>query len=185
MRSEPPAPNSSAPSQRSRPPWTDVATAIGTLVAVAVALWLGVSAQIDQRDLKSDQREAQARRIAGWIEHEPRTKGGPAEIVMVVTNGSDLPAFNVLPNVLNPQSGEVYGAGSFQVLAPGETRRLPLFPGQYKPTGGDFAMLVVRFQDAEGRVWERDSRGALRLESETPDPRMYPPGDSPISPEGR
>jgi hypothetical protein len=112
---------------------------------------------------------------------EDRAIGVEFRRVMVVTNSSDLPAFNVSANMYIPQSQTTYGAGSPFVLPPGETRRIPLLPGQYKPQGGDFALLIVTFQDAQGRVWLRDSRGGLKLASETTDPRMYPPGDSPVS----
>jgi hypothetical protein len=176
------SPVASGGSRRSSMGWTaERVTAAATAVTAAAVIWSIYVDQQHQRVAQTERVVVQAERVSAWIEHED-TDSDPntAEIVLYVTNSSDSPVFDVHPFAYIPQQEMLHGPpGDINVLPPGETRRMPLGSGQYEPRGGDFAIATLVFQDSKGRVWWRDSRGALKQISETPLP--HPPGDSPVT----
>ncbi|WP_406051307.1 hypothetical protein [Kribbella sp. NBC_00889] len=163
----------------------DVVTAIGTLGAVIVAVWVAfleraerksadqarLKAEEERDALRTDERESQARRIVGWLEDETLDAksayvlgGSRTRTVIVVTNGSDLPAFNVSPQAYSPEIATASVAEYIPVLPPGETIRRPLHGVVEAYNERPYA--ILEFRDAAGRRWQRDEKGGLSLISE-------------------
>lgn len=120
-------------------------------------------------------RTAQAMKIASWVE-------GSTSFELVVTNVSDLPAYDIHAQV--DGFGELFARGvqrsNIAVLPPGATVRVPfilenalksrnpsVFLGEIDERGtnsGDFRVRL-EFADASGIAWERDYDGGLSVAS--------------------
>jgi hypothetical protein len=138
---------------------TEIA-AVGTVGALAVALYL-LSLQLkDRRAEVSEKRSAQARLVAAWVAdmaEKPQPNDGVFyEITVHAFNASDEPVYNVVIKT------EVGVRGSFvrrpYVLGPGDRRQFdilaPGFPHMQPP-------VAISFVDSAGRQWIREPGGAL------------------------
>ncbi len=135
-------------------------SAIGTVGAFAVALYLLWVQIRDRRSEVRDRRTAQARLIAAWLAElteEPQADGSVfAELVVLVYNGSAEPVYSVVVKT------ELGVRGSFVrrpfVLGPHETREFRILsPGL--PRGQP--AISISFKDSSGRQWMRSSTGVL------------------------
>lgn len=135
-------------------------TAIGTVGAFGVALYLLRVQILDRRAEASDRRTAQARLVAAWladlIERPEADDKLFADLVVLVYNGSAEPVYGVVVKV------EVGVRGSFVrrpfVLGPQETREFRILaPGL--PRGQP--AVSISFKDSAGRQWMRSSTGVL------------------------
>ncbi|MFI5697489.1 hypothetical protein ACIA58_36865 [Kribbella sp. NPDC051586] len=157
----------------------DVATAVGTVGAVVVAVWIAVvergradkariAAEQERDALRLDERESQARRIVGWLEDVPGPAFNQSHTVIVVTNGSDLPAFAVSPQAYSPDAAHARVGEYIPVLPPGATVRRDLADLVQGTKTRPYA--ILDFRDAAGRRWQRDETGGLTLVSENDPP---------------
>lgn len=147
-------------------------SAVGTVGAFAVALFL-LGVQIwDRRGEAQDRRMAQARLVSTWwsdVLHEPEPQ---PVLVILVRNGSAEPVYGVLVRVqVGVRGTYVRQVG---VLGPGETRELQVVIAGY-------LKLVpapdITFKDAAGRTWMRPGTGELTEGAPSPpfaeDPGAY------------
>jgi hypothetical protein len=170
---------------------SSTASPVATAVATAFAVWLAFvqrrerkQAEAERDDLRQDQKRAQAQRIVGWLEEES-TEPSAYEVVfpdplprtvIVVMNGSDLPALLVSPQAYSPDAYTSIVGEFIPVLAPGQTVRRPL--DGVVPQFNERPYAQLDFRDAAGRRWRRDERGGLILISEdepAPTLRATPP----------
>lgn len=153
--------------------WVDLATAIGTVVAAATAVALGVAAERRSRadrekvsaleaERRAADRERQAQRIAIWADEGPTYEGrGIRQQYKVwVHNASDLPVFDVwVPWVYyNTATGEQEKTRWYvSALVPGHTRELDLTHESWHLSNA----FVVNFRDNAGVCWTRNLEGGL------------------------
>jgi hypothetical protein len=135
-------------------------TAIGTVGAFGVALYLLRVQILDRRAEANDRRTVQARLVAAWladlIERPQVDDKIFVELVVLVYNGSAEPVYGVVFKV------EVGVRGSFVrrpfLLGPQETREFRIIaPGL--PRGQP--AVSISFKDSAGRQWMRSSTGVL------------------------
>jgi hypothetical protein len=70
----------------------DVFSAIGTVGAFGVAMYLLRNEQQRETDRREDARRAQAARVSAWLETRATPKGG-RELLFPVRNASDMPIY--------------------------------------------------------------------------------------------
>jgi hypothetical protein len=143
--------------------YTGIASAVATLGAVIVAIW--VAAKDSRRRLREKEHE-QAERITAWMfEPEVRERDGRnvLQAELFVNNTSDQLIYKVIASVANAETGAGVGGGM------GHRRFIGLVPpgtwtyeiehpghGMHKR----FSIELV-FQDAANRTWRRSSNGDL------------------------
>jgi hypothetical protein len=152
----------------------DWATAMGTLLAFAVALRLLFKELDARREYQEDRRREQARLVSAWLDavFEPPTM---FEWYIHLRNGSEEPVHDVKitlvaenssfaadPEVVRGEGGEFKEAGPFtsdrSVLPPGQPIE-EFVPTEFLPEG--FPALGLSFTDNRGRRWKRLPNGAL------------------------
>jgi hypothetical protein len=162
------------------PSWQDTATAIGTLLAVAVALGIalagGVSAIRTRRRTERLQKIATASLVSGWVEdtYVP-TLDGRAYVrraIVHLANESNEPVFNVYVSIgvgWHPRSiGPLSVPASIPVLPPRRSFSwdisVPLraHENTYSPRA------ETSFMDSSGCRWVRGLDGSLREVTDEP-----------------
>lgn len=166
-----------------------VLTAIGTLAAVVVAV-LGIrhesrareraearaeaaesarasdAAEREERDRRDAERH-QAERIVAWAEWEtiqPMAAGGDfGHWRLLLTNSSDLPAFDVTAMAVT-SDGSWQHTATDAVLPPRSTRSVKAEPGSGRSGHVTRPEVGLRFRDASDRWWRRTPSGGLREE---------------------
>ncbi|GAB4084729.1 hypothetical protein GCM10028784_13590 [Myceligenerans cantabricum] len=140
--------------QASEPSWYyiwDVAGtwfgAIGTFVASVIALWLGLRAVREQRELQEERNRAQAERVTLTRQRSPR--GVP---ILTVRNDSDLAISGVRVGTVGQTRETRIELG---LMAPGREQSFR------RPDGTDSNVSIVEFVDAAGRTWVRSADGDL------------------------
>ncbi len=144
-----------------------LSSAVGTIGAFGVALYL-LFVQIRDRRLEAgDRRTAQARLVSAWFDDvSPFTDfaaptGSPAkflEVIILVRNGSTEPVYRVVVRVKVGVLGEFVRLPG--TLGPGETRELRiLVPPDDMHIGSPQVSVMLR--DSAGRQWKRSGDGAL------------------------
>jgi hypothetical protein len=158
----------------------DVATwvsAIGTVLAVVVALWFSGR---DGRRRRKEERRYQAERITAWIDrlHMPETPE-VSMLTVAIQNASDQLAYRVVVSLVRDPRGardpkhltddlprdenDPVNAFKYRAfigeLPPGRTVVVIDYPG-----GGSHLRWTAElaFQDAGGRFWVRDRGGLVR-----------------------
>jgi hypothetical protein len=145
----------------------DVLTAIGTLGATAIALWLAVAAWLRGRS-------SGARLVSAWVtdSYQPTTNGGDhyrRDVVLHVANESDEPVFDahviVIVGAVAVPLGSLSAPSPIAVLPPRRELTFDLSTAMraYEDTWNPRA--TVSFGDRTGRRWIRDEDGTLRRAS--------------------
>ncbi len=150
--------------------WSDAAavlSAIGTVGAFAVALYLLRVQILDRRADAEDRRETQARLVSGWFDDVSRfsdVAAGPAdppdyfEVHVLIRNGSAEPVYGVIVRTHVGNLGDyVRYPGT---LGPEETRELRVV---VPPDDMHIGMprVSIMFRDSAGRQWLRSEHGTL------------------------
>src|SRR5690242_5001016 len=79
----------------------DVFSAIGTVGAFGVAMYLLRKEQQREAARSEDERRAQAARVSAWLETSPTSHGG-RELLFHVHNASDMPIYEVSLPTMTP-----------------------------------------------------------------------------------
>lgn len=145
-----------------------VLSAVGTVGAFGVALYL-LSIQIrDRRAEARDRRAVQARLVSGWFDDvspvidiaAPPGKAQPKffEVLVLVRNGSTEPVYRVVVRTHVGNLGDfVRQPGT---LGPGETRELRILVPPHDMHIG-MPRVDIMFRDSAGIQWMRRSDGGL------------------------
>lgn len=148
--------------------WGDVPTwvaGVGTLLAVAVALWL---AGRDDRRWRQEVRRRQAELITAWFggPDRPRNPDRPNDKPVTIANASPQLVYEMIVSLV-----AVQGAYRQDARKGGESGRIyvgQVPPGRYETfmRDVDYGMykaygLELAFQDAAGRYWRRLGDGRL------------------------
>ena len=135
----------------------DIFSAIGTVGAFGVVMYLLRKEQQREAARSEDERRAQAARVSAWLETSPTSHGG-RELLFHVHNASDMPIYEVelpLPSPDGAEATEFVG-----LVPPGQTIRRPA-PADWLRSYVDPEPIQIEFQDSAGRRWTRDEQGTL------------------------
>lgn len=143
--------------------WPEIATAVGTVGAVVVAMLI---AGADARRRRKEELRKQAELIRGWMEELPdeiAVVDGDMHANLVLQNASNQLAYNLIASVVNAATETHVGQNlKFRtyvgLLRPGQTKYVIKHPGHGMHKR---AAIELAFEDAGGRVWLRRGRGAL------------------------
>lgn len=156
--------------------WIDVLTsatgsltAIGTLGAVGVALWL---AGREARRQRSQESRRQAEFATAWIASETMDSAGHPQLIVVVGNASHQSLYQVIVSLVAIQGAwrrdgrEYAGYRAFLWQAPpGETTAQISYEGHAMSLRFS---VELAFRDAAGRSWRRRGDGMLEQLSTGP-----------------
>jgi hypothetical protein len=161
--------------------WPAWLTAVGTVGAFGVSLYLLGVQILTRRDEARERHMAQARYVAAWMADIVRVaeKDGHFSVSVLARNSSDQPVYGVSIKL------EVGVRGSFvrtpYVLGPHETREFLTEVPAY-PRG--FPSVSIVFTDSGGRRWLRTGTGVLnnpRPDEEVAQQRQSPGAYSDLS----
>ena len=160
----------------------DILTAVGTVGAVVVALWLGLleqrrTSKRHQGDLSRLERERdeakgaaerqaqqrQAKQVAVWFDYVDAPPGGSI-YQMHIANYSDAPIMDVVIYLVTGKgSGRSAGSGYKAVLLPREHHDANVSPTLIDgdPDLLPSRLVVWEFRDIAGRYWKVDLMGRL------------------------
>lgn len=156
-------------------------TATGTVVAIAVSLFLLRQGQQDRRALSEERRREQASRVTCWCDWNAESPSvdydQPHVPAIYVRNTSDQTVYQVFVDYWHPDGVEE--RIDIGPVPPGETRHRDVVAPipddlRWEPSG---MLPRVLFTDSNGNAWVRDRRGRLR-----PDPGPHNDG---FGPDGR
>lgn len=145
----------------------DVLTAIGTLGATIIALWLAMSSWLHGRT-------SGARLVSAWVteDYEPTTAGGDhyrRSVVLHVANESDKPVFNahvvVIVGACAIPLGPLSAPSPIAVLPPRRELTFDLSVAMLAHDDTWSPRASVTFGDRTGRRWVRDEVGSLKRTS--------------------
>lgn len=149
--------------------WGDIASwfsAVGTVGALGVAMWLLIEDLRDRRNNRELEKRRVARRISGWCD----TKDDHA--ILWIQNLAEEPAYDVVGYVgkagtdleVLPEEGNLYMEPVFGVVPPGTKLDFRIddkrfYSGDIFP---DIPAVAVEFTDPDGNHWRRLSDGSLK-----------------------
>jgi hypothetical protein len=135
----------------------DVFSAVGTVGAFGVALYLLRKEQQREGIRVEAERRAQATQVSAWLEARP-TSTGARELMFCVHNASDMPIYEVsLPGLTPGLDGEAEFIG---LVPPGQTITRPA-PHAWIKTYLAPEPIQLTFNDSSGNQWIRDEQGVL------------------------
>lgn len=148
--------------------WAEAGTAVSTLAAVAVALWL---ARADSARRREEKERDQAEHVSGWIEFLPEKEtfvDGAMYVQLVLLNSSQQLVYDLIASVVTAFGEYPVGSGTqfhnfIGRLPPGRTEYKIEHPSQ--GMHHKFA-IELAFQDTSGRIWVRRGRGHLDRSAE-------------------
>lgn len=168
--------------------WGNVGTwvgAIGTFLAVAIALWVALSESIRRR---KQERRKQAEQIAGWVRFSSATSKSVVEVVEGVRRetGRTVTSYTADLGVINNSGGVVYNVVLVLSNKDGPDDSVDVLVGTLGPgrwaldaikiperLTGERLELDIYFSDQEEVKWRRQPNGRL---SEVDHQRQSPDG---------
>jgi hypothetical protein len=140
----------------------DIFSALGTVGAFGVALYLLRQEQQREADRSQDERRAQASQVSAWLEARPTVNGGRS-LFFFVHNASDMPIYEVsLPAFASTGTESVAEEAQFIGLVPPRDTAQRAAPREWMKTYVAPEPVLVEFSDSRGHHWERDEQGSLR-----------------------
>jgi hypothetical protein len=136
----------------------NVFSAIGTVGAFGVAMYLLRKEQHREAIRSEDERRAQAARVSAWLETRPTTHGG-RELLFHVHNASDMPIYEVSLPTMTPGQGDDE-AEFIGLVPPGQTITRPT-PREWIKTYFTPEPVPIEFIDSSGHRWIRNEQGSL------------------------
>jgi hypothetical protein len=136
----------------------DVFSAIGTVGAFGVAMYLLRKEQQRETDRREDERRAQAARVSAWLETRPTPNGG-RELLFHVHNAGDMPIYEVSLPTMTP--GEENTEAQFIGLVPPGQTIVRAAPRDWIKNYFTPEPVQIEFLDSGGNQWIRDEQGAL------------------------
>jgi hypothetical protein len=164
-------PLAAGPNWGSVPDWL---AGVGTLLALALALWAVFRELAARREALDDRLRSQARLVAAWVsERDPYgnwAMGG--EGFVLTRNGSDEPVRNVTVTAYKKHPSQVppleeFYRVTYAVLAPHTTETSRALPFGDAPRFDSVAVSIV-FRDSQGCRWQREPDGILQLVARPP-----------------
>ena len=134
----------------------DALSALGTIGAFAVGLFLFRREHRREEARAEDDRRSQAVKVSAWVEAK-RTGTGGREIVFSVHNASDMPIYEVSLPTPDDEDDEAEFIG---LVPPGQTVERPA-PREWLATYYSPEPVEIEFQDSSGRLWTRNEQGIL------------------------
>lgn len=132
----------------------DWVSGIGSLLAVAVAIWFSTSDRLDRR----------AERLAAitiWAEKQP-FEG--SDWILIAANDTSQPIINWACRIQYRHEDKIHieqvESDTDGILPPGRSQ-FPWHPG-VTPDAESQVSTTIRFRDATGAIWERRLSGKLR-----------------------
>lgn len=155
-------------------------SAIGTVGAFAVAMFL-LRKEHKREELHDEEaRRSQAVKVSAWIEARPSPHGG-RELAFHVHNASDMPIYEVsLPMPIPTDDGQDHEAEFIGLVPPGQTAQRPA-PKEWAASYFSPEPVQIEFLDSSGRHWTRNEQGFLssdedRGDTSNPSPWRGDPG---------
>ena len=149
----------------------DWLAALGTVGAFIAGLLL-LRKELDaRREAQDDRRRAQARLVATWASNSrrPENESSVPEFVVVTSNGSDEPVYDVLVELFS-RLLNLQPPGMSQPQQPVLRLGFDVLPPQYreaqrvaKNQEGIPGWLTISFRDSQGYRWKRHGNGWLQL----------------------
>jgi hypothetical protein len=136
----------------------NIFSAIGTVGAFAVAMYLLRKEQQREALRSEDERRAQAARVSAWLETRPTPNGG-RELLFHVHNASDMPIYEVSLPALMP--GEDDSEAEFIGLVPPGQTIMRAAPREWIKTYFTPEPVQIEFLDSSGNQWTRNEQGTL------------------------
>jgi hypothetical protein len=136
----------------------EVFSAIGTVGAFGVAMYLLRKEQQREAIRSEDERRAQAARVSAWLETRPTARGG-RELLFHVHNASDMPIYEVSLPTMMP--GEEDSEAEFIGLVPPGQTIMRAAPREWIKTYFSPEPVQIEFLDSSGHQWTRDEQGGL------------------------
>jgi hypothetical protein len=137
----------------------DIFSAIGTVGAFGVAMYLLRKEQQREAARSEDERRAQAARVSAWLETSPTSHGG-RELLFHVHNASDMPIYEVSLPTMTP--GDEDSEAEFIGLVPPGQTVMRSAPREWIKTYFTPEPVQIEFLDSSGRQWLRDEQGTLK-----------------------
>lgn len=137
----------------------DVFSAIGTVGAFGVAMYLLRKEQQREATRSELERRAQAARVSAWLEARSTAQGG-RELQFHVHNASDMPIYEVSLPAMTPEDSEAE-AEFIGLIPPGQTI-VRTAPREWLRTYFTPEPVQIEFLDSSGNHWTRDEQGALK-----------------------
>ena len=134
----------------------DLLSAIGTIGAFAVGLFLFRREHRREEAHNEDERRSQAVKVSAWVEAK-RTGTGGREIAFFVHNASDMPIFEVSMPTPDEDDDEAEFIG---LVPPGQTIERPA-PREWLATYYSPEPVEIEFLDSSGQQWTRNEQGFL------------------------
>jgi hypothetical protein len=143
--------------------YSEIGTAVGTVGAVIVALFL---AGTDARRRSKQEERLQAEQISGWMVNLPRGEevvDGEMYVKLVVQNASNQLVYSTIASIVNAQTEDHVGGNENYRAYIG---RLPPGKSEYNVRHPGYGMhrrfsVELAFEDARGIVWVRRGKGSL------------------------
>jgi hypothetical protein len=150
--------------------WSEIATAVGTMGAVIVAMWI---AGADARRRRKEEQRRQAEQISAWMEELPNEVAiteGELHANLILQNTSNQLVYNLIASIVSAHSeahiGDNLSYRTFVgLLPPGRTEYTIKHPGHGMHR--KFA-IELAFEDTGGRGWIRQGLGGLKQISKDP-----------------
>ena len=137
----------------------DIFSAIGTVGAFGVAMYLLRKEQQREAARNEDERRSQAARVSAWLETSPTSHGG-RELLFHVHNASDMPIYEVSLPTMTP--GDEDAEAEFIGLVPPGQTVMRAAPREWIKTYFTPEPVQIEFLDGSGRQWMRDEQGTLK-----------------------
>jgi hypothetical protein len=140
----------------------NVFSALGTVGAFAVAMYLLRNEQHREARRTEDERRSQAAKVSAWLETRPTPQGG-RDLLFHVHNASDMPIYEVsLPSMIPGEDGDDEAEEEFiGLVPPGQTITRPA-PRDWMKSYFTPEPVRITFLDSSGNHWARDEQGAFR-----------------------
>src|SRR3954447_10749348 len=136
----------------------NIFSAIGTVGAFGVALYLLRKEQQREAIRSEDERRAQAARVSALLETRPTARGG-GELLFPVHTASDMPIYEVSLPTMTP--GEEDSEAEFIGLVPPGQTIMRAAPREWIKTYFSPEPVQIEFLDSSGHQWTRDEQGGL------------------------
>ena len=150
--------------------YSEIGTAIGTVGAVIVALFL---AGTDARRRRKEEERHQAEHISGWMVDLPQgeeVSDGEMHVKLIMQNASNQLVYSTIASIVSAQSGEHVGENENYRTYVG---RLPPGKSEYNIRHPGYGMskrfsIELAFEDARGKAWVRRGKGELERIKKNP-----------------
>ena len=137
----------------------DTFSALGTVGAFGVALYLLRKEQQREALRTEDEKRSQAAKVSAWLEARATPLGG-RELLFHVHNASEMPIYEVSLPAMIPSEDDAGEAEFIGLVPPGQTITRAA-PREWIKSYLTPEPVPVEFLDSSGQQWARNEQGTL------------------------